>query len=175
MHIWSYTQSYLQFNWLIAKMKKLVVNLYKTPKSLSLLVLALLCNFERYLFSSVSHIERFFSSSNALLFKPLMWDGMESKKNIGEMVISPQSNHFLRWVWSYLNHIPAWYPTKFVRSSLYFQMIFKCASKYWFLLKWRTRKNCRHCGRYVAQSHATVAGFILIIFLIFNFVIHHYS
>ena len=53
-----------EFNWLIAKMKKLVVNLYKTPKSLSLLVLALLCwmnsNFERYLFSSVSHIERFF-------------------------------------------------------------------------------------------------------------------
>ena len=24
-----------------------------------------------------------------------MWDGMESKKNIGEMVISPQNNHFL--------------------------------------------------------------------------------
>ena len=175
MHIWSYTQSYLQFNWLIAKMKKLVVNLYKTPKSLSLLVLALLCwmnsNFERYLFSSVSHIERFSSNCSLNLSCGMVWRAKKHWRN-GHF---PPKQPFLRWVWSYLNHIPAWYPTKSARSSLYFQMIFKCASKYWFLLKWRKRKNCRHCGRYVAQSHATVAGFILIIFLIFDFVISHYS
>ena len=37
----------------------------------------------------------------------------------------------------------------------------------WILLKWRKRKNCRHCGRYVVQSHATVAGFILLIIILF--------